>query len=98
MDKPTSKHPVDVTNLKHQRERNFESSQIHGYEYHAESRKLYVQFKSNGARVTYAYPDISPELAAEADAAESKGKFFGKSFTGAHPVFDKLPGYAPTED
>lgn len=98
MDKAISKLPVDLTNLKHKRERDFESSQIHGYEYDPASKRLFVQFKSNGARITYAYPDISPELAAEAQAAESKGKFFGKSFTDAHPVFEKLPGYQPIED
>jgi hypothetical protein len=85
--------PVDLSNLARVNGRDFESSQIHGFEYDAASQRLFVQFKSNGARITYAYANISPAVAAEAEAAESKGKFFGRPFTKAYTVFERLPGY-----
>lgn len=93
MDTNVTPLPVDLNNLKFQDGRDFESSQIHGFEYGTDGR-LYVQFKSNGNRTTYAYKEttITPEIAAAAEAAESKGKFFGKPFTSVHTDFDRLPG------
>jgi len=83
----------DLKNLKNQTP---ESSQILAFEYEPETQKLFVQFRSNAARVTYAYNGISPEIAAAAEAAESKGRFFGRPFTSVHTDFEKLPGIGET--
>lgn len=87
MDTSIAKLPVDLNNLKNQHP---DSHKIHAYEY--TEGTLYVQFKSNANKVTYAYPDVSAEEVAELDAAESKGKFFNRAFVEKHLVFTKLPG------
>lgn len=54
------------------------SSQVHGYGYCPDTQTLAMQFKQkNGVSAVYQYP-CSPELYAELEAAESKGKFFGQ--------------------
>lgn len=85
--------PVDLNNLANQFP---DSNQIHAYAYDAPTQQLFVQFKSNGNRVTYAYQGIAAEEAAAADAAESKGKHFNREWTSAHTAFEKLPGTTQT--
>jgi hypothetical protein len=84
---------VTLTNLAHQAGRDFESSQIHAFEFHEPTRKLFVQFRSNGARITYAYANITPEEAALLDLADSKGQHLNRKWTAAHTDFERLPGY-----
>ena len=61
-----------------------ESSQIAATAYDAESKTLAIQFKAKGggAGNIYHYSNVPPELAAEFDKAESKGKFFGSRIKG----------------
>jgi hypothetical protein len=55
------------------------SSQVHGYGYCPDTKTLAMQFKQKGNALSavYQYP-CPPELYAELEAAESKGKFFGQ--------------------
>jgi hypothetical protein len=92
MDSDIKQLPVDLNNLKHQFP---DSHKIHAYE-HGSDGRLYVQFKSNANKVTYAYPDFPPERVLILDAAESKGKFFGKDFVAEFPTFERLPGTTQT--
>lgn len=98
MDTNITELPVNLTNLANQTGREFTSSQIHGFEYHEPTRQLFVQFRSNGARITYAYKNITPEEATLLDLAESKGKHLDRKWTAAHSDFDRLPGFETDGD
>lgn len=87
MDTNVKPLPVDLNNLKHQHP---ESHKIHAYEF-AEGT-LFVQFKSNANRLTYAYPNHPVDDVAKLDAAESKGKHFNMAWVKQFTVFEKLPG------
>ena len=59
------------------------SSQIAATGYDAESQTLAIQFKGkDGPGNVYHYSDVPPEVAAEFEKAESKGKFFGSRIKG----------------
>lgn len=93
METETKALPVNLNALANQFP---DSHKIHAYEFHQPADQptgtLYVQFKSNANKTTYAYTDFSPEEAAELDAAASKGKHLNREWTAAHPNFDRLPG------
>lgn len=80
--------PVDLNNLKNQCP---DSNKIHAYE-HGSDGTLYLQFKSNAGRATYAYPNHPAEDIAKLEAAESKGKHFNKEWVAQFQAFEKLPG------
>lgn len=52
------------------------SSQISEYGFDEATKTLAIKFKHGGS--VYHYDNVSPELFAEFNAAESKGSFFGK--------------------
>lgn len=70
-----------------------DSSQIATHGYDPVTKTMALQFKQkNGTTVPYHYANVSPEMYAEFEAAESKGRFFGqrlKSNAEAHP-FTKM--------
>ena len=92
MDTPVKTLPVDLNNLKHQTP---DSHKLHAWE-HGSDGRLYVQFKSNANRVTYAYPDHPADDVMKLEMAESKGKHFNKAWVDQFPVFEKLPGTEQT--
>jgi hypothetical protein len=53
------------------------SSQIKSYGYHPETQTLAMVFK-HGAGAEYQYPNVSAEMYAGLEAAESKGNYFGR--------------------
>lgn len=53
------------------------SSQIKSYGYDPESQTLAMVFK-HGAGAEYQYPNVSAEMYAGLEAAESKGNYFGR--------------------
>lgn len=69
-----------------------ESSQVAGFGYDEETRTLAVQFPGRGATPgsIYHYSDVPPEVFAEFQASESKGKFFGSKVRG-HFSYEKQP-------
>lgn len=56
------------------------STLIAGYAYDRDAQVLTIQF--NDAPYVNHYRDVPPEVAAEFDAAESKGKVFGQAIRG----------------
>lgn len=74
----------------------FDSSQIAEYEYEAASSTLYMRFRSNAAKLTYAYANFPADKAAELDASDSKGSFFYKHIKNQYD-FDRLPGTDPAQ-
>ena len=69
-----------------------ESSQVAGFGYDAETQTLAVQFPGRGATPgsVYHYSAVPPEVFAEFQASESKGKFFGSKIRG-HFSYEKQP-------
>jgi hypothetical protein len=72
-----------------------DSSQIHGHGY--ENGTLALEFKSNASKVTYHYPNFSPEKYEELKAAPSIGSFFYKNIKNQYPdgSFERM--YKPQE-
>lgn len=62
------------------------SSVIRRFRYDAADRRLTVTFTSGAV---YAYLDVPPEVAAELEAAESKGRVFGETIRDRY-AFDRL--------
>lgn len=69
-----------------------ESSQVAGFGYDAETQTLAVQFPGRGATPgsVYHYGAVPPEVFAEFQSSESKGKFFGSKIRG-HFGYEKQP-------
>lgn len=69
-----------------------ESSQVAGFGYDATTQTLAVQFPGRGATAgsIYHYSAVPPEVFADFQAAESKGKFFGSKIRG-HFSYEKQP-------
>lgn len=69
-----------------------ESSQVSGFGYDATTQTLAVQFPGRGATPgsIYHYSAVPPEVFADFQAAESKGKFFGSKIRG-HFSYEKQP-------
>lgn len=65
-----------------------ESTQISEYGYDETTKTLAIKFKHGGS--VYHYDDVSPELYAEFNAAESKGSFFGKRIKNGGFNFTKI--------
>lgn len=72
-----------------QRTETPESSQIHSYGYDATTQKLAVKFKSTPDRV-YEYKNVSSEVAAQMDAADSKGSFIYRVIKPSYD-FERMP-------
>lgn len=69
-----------------------ESSQVAGFGYDAKTQTLAVQFPGRGATPgsVYHYSAVPPEVFADFQASESKGKFFGSKIRG-HFGYEKQP-------
>lgn len=67
-----------------------DSSQVYGHEYDPATQRLTVAFKSNHVAKHYVYKGVTPERAAELDAAESKGSFMHKIIKPQHD-FEVVP-------
>lgn len=69
-----------------------ESSQVSGFGYDADTQTLAVQFPGRGATPgsIYHYSAVPPEVFADFQASESKGKFFGSKIRG-HFSYEKQP-------
>jgi hypothetical protein len=75
-----------------------QSSKVYGYGYEPGTQTLAVRFKGfDGAPRdnTYHYPDVTPEMFAALEAAESKGKHINAVFVKPKYPFVKLLAGAP---
>lgn len=72
-----------------------DSSQIHGYGYRAEDKMLAVEFKSNQHKMTYHYPNTTPEEVQAIHDAPSKGAHIGKHFSRSGRDFQYMPKPPP---
>jgi len=74
------------------------SSKVYGYGYDAGAKTLSVQFKGfDGAPRdnAYHYPNVTPEMFAALEAAESKGKHINAVFVKTQYPFEKLLAGVP---
>lgn len=74
-----------------------ESSQIHGFGYDPLRQVLAIEFNSNHTQLTYEYQDVTPDLFAEFQAAESKGSWFYKNKAKHFSVFARMYKDAPAD-
>ena len=75
-----------------------QSSKVYGYGYVPETKTLSVQFKGFDGTPrgnAYHYPNVTPEMFAELEAAESKGKHINAVFVKTKWPFEKLLAGAP---
>lgn len=76
-----------------------DSSKIHGYGLDQATQKLAVRFKNPVTMVpgefTYHYGDVTPEMFAALEAAESKGSHINAVFVKTKYPFEKLLAEAP---
>ena len=75
-----------------------DSSKVYGYGYVPETQTLAVQFKGFDGTPrgnAYHYPNVTPEMFAELEAAESKGKHINAVFVKTQYPFEKLLAGAP---
>jgi hypothetical protein len=76
-----------------------DSSKVHGYGYVPETQTLAVRFKgfSDGkpGLFTYHYANVTPEMFAALESAESKGAHVNAVFVKTKYPFDKLLAEAP---
>ena len=77
------------------------STQIAAYSYEAATNTLSLQLKKDGASYPYHYSNVTPEMFAEFEKAESKGRFFGQRLRNedeAHPFTKMIPDPEPEQD
>lgn len=76
------------------------SSKVHGYGYVPETKTLAVRFKnfsdSKPGLFTYHYENVTPEMFAALEAADSKGAHVNAVFVKTKYPFDKLLAGAPS--
>lgn len=75
-----------------------QSSKVYGYGYEPDTKTLAVRFKGFDGKPrdnTYHYPDVTPEMFAALDSAESKGKHINAVFVKTQYPFEKLLAGAP---
>lgn len=77
------------------------SHKVYGYGYSPERQVLAVQFKNpqtgEPGPIVYEYPEITPEMFAALEAADSKGSHINKYFVITRWAFERLLPVKPAD-